>query len=853
MDEQRARLERLSRNFEHLAARVATLSSPVAAGTAFGRPRVAVVGWDLTHNPAGRSFVLYRLLERDWDVQLIGPAWPRFGEALWQPLRDEGLAHRILPVRSLPELWREGTVLALAAGFDLVIVCKPRLPGLLLGLLLAEQSRCPLLFDFDEDERAFGDRGGAESLLEAPFGAAGTELASHYWSVADCVTVASRALQQNLGGHLVRHARDERAALPDRSLARQRLGFTPDDVVLAFLGTVRPHKGLASVLAAIDAVGDPRLKLLVAGTIADPAMQQALRARQDGRVVLRESFAFGAIGDYVAAADLVPLLQDPEAAITQSQLPAKLTDALQHGVRVVATPTPPLQELAALGIDMLPAEGFAAYLRERLASPETEASRARQRRLFEGEFGFAVNRVRLAAAIAEARWRSNPFASTVRDVLQALRTTTRRAIAAGQARPLAPHAAARAAPGGRFDVAFFWKQNDSDLFGRRADMVVKHLLASGRVGRVVHFDQPVALAGLREMARAAIGASAHVAALQARSTVARALGLADEPALLRRLLVTHEGEAANSLGGRSLGARPDAAGFVAAALREAGLDPRRTLAWFCPVIWDAAEILRSVPFLAVVADLIDDERAWPTTPERLQKLESAYRAVLQAADVVFTNGEGNRARFAALRPDIVVVPNGAELSAPSAAAAPPALAALPRPWIGYVGNLNDRIDWALLRELAQLRPLWSLVLIGPYTRDRIPPEMRALANVHFTGAMPYDAARAAMRAFDAAIVPHTCDALTASMNPLKVYNYLAAGVQVVSVPLANLEDVRDLLRIAPSAEGFAAAIDRILAGLRPEAPAQARLDAIAWPGRVAAMLAQIDVALQRRLVFAAAD
>jgi hypothetical protein len=68
--------------------------------------RAAVVCWDLSHNPVGRAAVLCKLLETDWTVELVGPIWRRFGNALWKPLQGEGLTVRSFDATSLPDLAR---------------------------------------------------------------------------------------------------------------------------------------------------------------------------------------------------------------------------------------------------------------------------------------------------------------------------------------------------------------------------------------------------------------------------------------------------------------------------------------------------------------------------------------------------------------------------------------------------------------------------------------------------------------------------------------------------------------------------------------------------------------------------
>ncbi|MGE0418836.1 MAG: glycosyltransferase [Acetobacteraceae bacterium] len=848
-----ARLQRLKRNVDYLSDR---LRSEELGGADKGpaptdRRRAAVVCWDLAHNPVGRAYVLTQLLTPEWLPTLIGPIWPRFGDTLWEPLQNAGVPWHGIKAESLLDVLQEGTAFALTERFDLVIVSKPRLPGLLLGLLLAEQSRCPLVFDFDEDERAFlthhreAPGEAAEKLLYEPFGTAGTMLATQFWSLADAVTIASQGLRKTLGGHLVRHARDESAPLSNRDAARQRFGYRPDDIVLAFIGTVRAHKGLDRVVEAMVAVESRRVKLLVVGTLGDPAARRSLERLPADQCRILGNCGIEMIGEYLAAADIVPLLQDPTAAISGTQFPAKLTDALQYGVQVVATQTPALNDSClADAVHWIAPDGFAEYLKQRLNGRFAASQRVLIRRVFEDDFSYRVNRVRLDAAISEAEWAHNPFGHRASDALRSIIDAIRQAQKELTPGSLAVPSLIRHDP--RLDVAFFWKQNDSDLFGRRSDMVTRHLIKSGRVRRIIHFDRPVARADMVRWATARMTGQHSIAGMQVPTTIRRVLRLNDSEPLIRRAIMTRKGNDPRRLAGQALYDGRDVPSLVAETLRTEGFEPESTIAWVCPVVWDFPAIHDAVKFRHVIADLIDDERTWASRAEQRRRVHEAYRETLAIADLVLTNAEGNRKHFSDLKEDIHVVPNGAEFDPPPHDLALPAfMLKAKRPIIGYCGNMSERIDWDLLDGLLARHPDWHFEMIGPQGEKGVPDAVAARPNIVLPGPLSYDLARRCMGAFDCAIVPHLRNGITNAMNPLKVYNYLSSGVPVVSTPVANLRELRDFMRIAEGVDGFSAAIAAALA----EAP-EANLDmermrqAFSWDRRVADILDLIDTEME---------
>src|SRR5262249_52569106 len=147
-------------------------------------------------------------------------------------------------------------------------------------------------------------------------------------------------------------------------------------------------------------------------------------------------------------------------------------------------------------------------------------------------------------------------------------------------------------------------------------------------------------------------------------------------------------------------------------------------------------------------------------------------------------------------------------------------------------DLRNRIDWKLLRSLAEERPDWTILLIGPGRGTEETAALAGLENVKFLGTIPYAELDRWLALFDVAIVPHMVNRISRHMNPLKVYAYLAAGLPVVSTGVGNLEGVEDLVRIADGPKAFISAVEEALEADRPsKASRAALLSRIGWPGR----------------------
>jgi glycosyltransferase involved in cell wall biosynthesis len=142
---------------------------------------------------------------------------------------------------------------------------------------------------------------------------------------------------------------------------------------------------------------------------------------------------------------------------------------------------------------------------------------------------------------------------------------------------------------------------------------------------------------------------------------------------------------------------------------------------------------------------------------------------------------------------------------------PPELAVLPRPIIGFAGGVGPAVDFDLLRSVARRIPAASLVLVGPLQQPIDPASLPA--NVHVLGPRPYAALPAYVQAFDVGLVPYVHNDWTRAVDPLKLLEYLAAGIPVVTTGLPEASKYAQEIWIRDGADGFVEAINASLAGV----------------------------------------
>jgi glycosyltransferase involved in cell wall biosynthesis len=239
-----------------------------------------------------------------------------------------------------------------------------------------------------------------------------------------------------------------------------------------------------------------------------------------------------------------------------------------------------------------------------------------------------------------------------------------------------------------------------------------------------------------------------------------------------------------------------------------------------------------------------------------ERTRHAERLLLQRVDCVFAVNEALADAKRPFNPETHVAPHGVDREHFKRAlsddtAVPDDLARLPTPVVGFYGTIADWVDVGLLAEVARLRPDWTLILIGTVligtsALDRLP-------NVHLLGRRPYELLPAYCKGFDVALIPYLESDQLPYRNPIKLREYLAAGLPVVSTPVPEVERYSELCARVESAEEMVAAVEAALAADSPERREERSL-AIAgetWKARAADVADTVDALAAARAPVAA--
>jgi UDP-galactopyranose mutase len=190
--------------------------------------------------------------------------------------------------------------------------------------------------------------------------------------------------------------------------------------------------------------------------------------------------------------------------------------------------------------------------------------------------------------------------------------------------------------------------------------------------------------------------------------------------------------------------------------------------------------------------------------------------LLRQADLVFTGGyslfEAKRQRHPSVHP----FPSSVDLPhfkpARDGSAEPADQAAIPHPRLGFFGVLDERLDRDLLEALADARPDWQIIMVGPVVKIA-PQDLPRRANIHYLGMKPYADLPAYLAGWDVALMPFAINESTRFISPTKTPEYLAGGRPVVSTRITDVvRQYGDLsgVRIADDARSFVAEAEHAL-------------------------------------------
>ncbi len=312
---------------------------------------ISIVVHDLSSAAIVRAFLLSEAFDRlNFSVEIVGF---QCGNALYSD-PPPGISLKPIPLPSQWQWWQAKRELLANIEGDILLALKLRPLSFGLGLFRKYRRHCPLILDIDDWELSWHDGGNyryrptpkqlardilkSNGALRNPNHPFYLQQIEKWVKFADAVTVHNTFLQQRFGGTYVPNGKDTDLFDPekyDRAASRKKYGLD-DYFVLMFPGAPRPYKGVEDILAALDRLEDPRMRLAIVGGSPYDNYDDLL-SQKWGRWLLKlPRSPYNAMPEIVAAADAIVVPQrDVPAA--KAQFPLKITDGMAMAKPVLAT------------------------------------------------------------------------------------------------------------------------------------------------------------------------------------------------------------------------------------------------------------------------------------------------------------------------------------------------------------------------------------------------------------------------------------------------------------------------------------------------------------------------------------
>lgn len=226
------------------------------------------------------------------------------------------------------------------------------------------------------------------------------------------------------------------------------------------------------------------------------------------------------------------------------------------------------------------------------------------------------------------------------------------------------------------------------------------------------------------------------------------------------------------------------------------LDFRNLIVWsYTPMFTGYFDNIKARQY---VFDAVDDWREHEQYSSYRDRLTKNYKMIEDEADLIFTVSERLKDLFRNNQ-NVFWLPNGVNASHfANQKYTPTDIKDISKPIIGYTGIVESRFDNDLLEYLAKANPSMSFVIIGWVWGNR----KLNLPNVYYLGQKSYQELPNYLHHFNVGIIPHKVNKFTATMNPLKLYEYLASGIPVVSTNISGLKGYDKYVLVGKTKEDF---------------------------------------------------
>ncbi len=282
-----------------------------------------------------------------------------------------------------------------------------------------------------------------------------------------------------------------------------------------------------------------------------------------------------------------------------------------------------------------------------------------------------------------------------------------------------------------------------------------------------------------------------------------------------------------------------------------------------PILWvvnprfgNMVKYLRKSLVCYHVVDNYSEAPYW--SEQTRASIARAEKQMLSIADVVFVTSPFLLEKQSKYNKNVYLVRNAVDYErfAPSHhfENIPEDIVPISRPIIGYIGILNDKLDYDLIKTVARARPNWSFVFVGRNLSKSGSEVYKFVhdhpSNIFLLGQRNVEEVPRYIHAFDICILPYLCDEYTEAIDSLKRYEYFASEKPIVSTDVPTAREYSQVIYIAKDANGFIHKLDEAMMSTDSKRSAIQRSIALqnTWDKRVVQLSLLIQTLLQKKSV-----
>ncbi len=715
---------------------------------------VAITVWEGAHNPIGRAKVLYDIVKTKRPAIIFAYIFGDFGDTLWEPLRSSGVDIVLIPYQerhAYHEYIQRRNI-----KFNTVWICKHRLHSFELASMISKLKTACIL-DMDDNEDVFIASKPSEFK---PYGIFSKNKSDYYLDKMLVRSVASSSLLNRYGGMLVRHARKEYLINTNNRKIKNKTAV--------FIGTIRPHKNISELVNAVsyfNDISEQKISLAIGGDFNPSSLKQKLSTQH---TIILDKVSSDDLFDILSKYDVLitgfPSSDAKSEEINKYQITSKIGDGLSVGCPVLTPFSPSVMDLYDIpGLFIFTQENFNDKLQEALEykhsiSLPKEFSFEYCYKTFEKLENKAKKKV-----VANDIFMFEALYNSVFEIKSKKK-----------------------------NLVLIWKQHDAGIYGRRIDHIARYYKRK-------HPDYNVTVIEAMNHAQIKETTASMVQFDNSTSTVNE---------ILYQKLYNYNLEGVNyrlipfdNINSWNLFEEK-----IKNFLTTENIYPYNSVIILFPLHQVFNKISSLFEGYKIIVDLVDNQIKWITTPEKRVQGLKQYHDLISIADEVVSNSSENLKYFTAInffeKKTPCVISNWYTL---------PRSISFQREVdkntvnLIYSGNMNDRIDWELLKDICKLVSKYNgyLHIVGSSIRKS--DQMKVLLSCSscvYHGVIKETQLLRLLQHIDVAVMPHIEDSISKFMDPIKLKMYEKLGITTITSKLPTLPTDNPLIIVTESTDVF---------------------------------------------------